>query len=174
MLLPFQANANSGGWFRWPWFHSRLVGVVAVGTGEDDPFLLPAAYPLSVATEIPVLLTIGMAGAANEVRLIEINFLVTRRAQIIDVIAGMAGQAPEPVAAMIDLAHMPCPQSTGFRIDVLFLVATRTVTELQFFVARLDRESGSFRVELSSLARISLFGSNDARYGDGDNYRQQT
>jgi hypothetical protein len=146
---------------------------MAVGTGEDDPFILPAAHPLAMGTEIPVLLAIGVAGPADEVRLPEFNFLVIRCAQIIDVVAGMAGQAPEPVAAMIDLAHMPRPQPAGFRIDVLFLVATRTIAELQFFIAGLDREVRGFGVELvSGLACISLRGSEDAWHAESDNHPQ--
>ena len=78
MLLPFQANADRRGWFGLAWFHGRCVRVVALGAGEYDPFILPAADPLSMATEIPVPLTIGMAGTANEMRLVEADFLVTR------------------------------------------------------------------------------------------------
>jgi len=77
MLLSFQANANRGVWFGWSWFHRRFVRIVAFGAGEDDAFILPAADPLSVAAEVPVFLTIGMAGTANEVRLVEIDILVT-------------------------------------------------------------------------------------------------
>lgn len=173
MLLPFQANAHRWYWLRLAWFHGWFVGVVAVGTGEDDPFLLPAAYPLSVATEIPVLLTIGMAGTANEIRLFEIDFFVTRRAQDIHVFGVVTGKAPEPVAAVINFSYVPCLQSAGFRISVAFLVATRTVIEFRLLVARLEREFLGFRVELiSSLAHIGLLGTNDARCGDCGNYRQ--
>jgi hypothetical protein len=173
MLLPFQADANRRARLGWPWLHDRFVGVVALGTGEYDAFILPAAYPLSMATEIPVLLTIGMAGTANEVRLIEIDFLVTRRAEKIYVIAVVAGKAPEPVAAVINFANVPCLQSAGFRISVAFLVATRTVSEFQLFVAWLDRECGGFGVELiSSQAHINLLGTGDARQCECDNHRQ--
>jgi hypothetical protein len=77
MFLSFQTNADRWLWTGSPRVHGRFVGIVAFGTGEDDPVILPAAYPLSMAAEKPVFLTIGMAGAANEVRLIEIDLLVT-------------------------------------------------------------------------------------------------
>ena len=77
MLLPFQTRANRLRWHRCSWLHGWLVGIVAFGTGEDDPFILPAAYPLSMSAKIPVFLTVGMAGTANEVRLVEIDILVT-------------------------------------------------------------------------------------------------
>lgn len=76
-LLPFQANANRWGWLRFAWLRGRCVGIVALGTGEYDAFILPAAYPLSMSAEIPVFLTVGMAGTANKVRLVEIDILVT-------------------------------------------------------------------------------------------------
>ena len=77
MFLSFQANADRWLWPGLPWLHGRFVGIVAFGTGEDDPFILPAAYPLSMSAEIPVFLTVGMAGTANKVRLVEIDILVT-------------------------------------------------------------------------------------------------
>jgi hypothetical protein len=164
MLLPFQSNANRLTCLGWPWSHGRFVGVVAVGTGEDHPLILPAAHPLAMGAKIPVLLATGVAGTADEVRLLKIDSLVTRCAEIIDVVAIVAGQAPESVAAMINLAHMPCPQPAGFRINVPFLVTTRTVIEFELVVARLDRECGGFGVELISiLAPIGLPGTNDAR-----------
>ena len=78
MLLPFQTNADRRGRPGFAWFHGRCVRVVTLGTGEYDPLTLPAADPLSMATEIPVPLTIGMAGTANEMRLVETDFLITR------------------------------------------------------------------------------------------------
>jgi hypothetical protein len=105
------------------------VGIVALGTGEYDAFTLPAAYPLSMATKKPVSLTICMAGTAYEVRSVKFDFLVTRRAQKIHFFAVVAGQAPEPVAAVINFAGMPCSQSADFWISIPFLVATRTVLE---------------------------------------------
>lgn len=134
MCLPFQTNANRRRWFWWSWFHRRFMRVVALGTYQDHPFILPAADPFAMAAEIPVLLSIGMAGTANEVRLIEIDFLVTRCTQIIHVTAVVTGQAPEAVAAMINFTDMPCLQSAGLRISIPFLVATGTILEFQFGV----------------------------------------
>ena len=154
--------------------HRRFVRIVTFGADEDDSFILPAAYPLAMATKIPVLLTIGMAGTANEVRLVKIDILVTCGAQKIDVVAIVAGQAPEPVAAMINFTYMPCLQSARFRVRIPFIVATRTVLEFQLIVAWLDSELGSFGIALSGLAGISLPGTSDARCCDRKNYRQQT
>ena len=67
MFLPLEANANRRGRFGFARFHGRGVWVMALGTAEYDPFSLPAAYPLSMTAKIPVPLTIGMAGTANEV-----------------------------------------------------------------------------------------------------------
>jgi hypothetical protein len=80
MLLSFQAKANRLPWLGWPWLHGWFVGIVAVGTSDNDPLTLPAAHPLAMGAEIPVLLAIGMAGAANEVRLVKLDLLVTRSA----------------------------------------------------------------------------------------------
>jgi hypothetical protein len=77
MLLSFQAKANRLPWLGWPWLHGWFVGVVAVGTGENDPLTLPAAHPLAMGAEIPVFLSIGMAGTANEVGLVKLDLLVT-------------------------------------------------------------------------------------------------
>ena len=123
-FLSFQPNADRRPWSGLPWLHGRFVGIVTFGTGENDPFILPAAYPLSMAAEKPVFLTVGMAGAANEVGLVEIDLLVTRVAKIIDVVTVVAGQAPEAVAAMINFAYMPCLQTARFRVRIPFLVAT--------------------------------------------------
>ena len=86
----------------------------------------------------------------------------------------MTGQAPEPVAAMVNFAYMPCLQPAGLRIGIPFLVATRTVIEFRLFAARLDREFRGFGVALYYLAGISLLGTNDARCCDSDEHRQQT
>ena len=131
MLLPFQANADRRGWFGFTWFHGRCVRIVALCTAEYDPFTLPATYPLSMTAVIPVPLTIGMAGTANDVRPVDVDFLVTRGAQKTDIFTVMAGQAPEPVAAVVDFAHMPCSQPAGFRVRIPFLVAFRTVVEFR-------------------------------------------
>ncbi len=80
VLLSFQAKANRLSWHGWPWLHGWFVGIVAMCTGENNPLILPAAYPLAMGTEIPVLLAIGMAGTAYKVRLIELDLLVTRGA----------------------------------------------------------------------------------------------
>lgn len=148
--------------------------VVALGADQDHPFILPAADPFAMAAEIPVLLTVCMAGTANAVRLLEIDFLITGGAQKIHVIAIVTGQAPEPVAAMINFTDMPRLQSARFRIGIPFLVATGTVLEFQFSITWLQGEAGGLGVELSSLARISLPGTNDAGCGDCQNHRQQT
>ena len=78
MRLPFQTDANRWRRLGLAWLHSRRVRIVALGTGKYDPLAPPAAYPFTMTTKIPVPLTVGVAGTANEVRLVEFDFLVTR------------------------------------------------------------------------------------------------
>ena len=57
MLLPFKANTDRRRPHGRARFHGRSVGVVAVGTGIDDPLLLPAGHPLAVGADFVYILT---------------------------------------------------------------------------------------------------------------------
>ena len=86
----------------------------------------------------------------------------------------MAGQAPEPVTAMIDLFHMPCSQLAGFGIGIPFLVAIRAFIEIRCILAWQDRERGGIGIRMnnSGLLRISLPGTGDARCDKRDYHRK--
>jgi hypothetical protein len=143
---------------------------MALGTGEYDTITVPAAYPLSMAAKIPVSLTIGMTGTANEVRSLESDLLVPRIAQKIHVIAVMAGQAPEPVAAVINFLGVPGLEPTRFGIGVSFFMAPRTGLKFRFLVAPLNGECGGLGVKLIFfLVRLELCRGNQARCANREN-----
>ena len=76
---------------------------MTVGTVVEHPFAAPVCNALSVHTEIPVLLPVGMALTANEICFVESKLLIAKCTQEITLLGLMTNQAPHPTGSVIYL-----------------------------------------------------------------------
>jgi hypothetical protein len=94
-----------------------------------------------MSAKYPVLLPVGVASPADQVRVVEIDGLAEQGGQVIAIVERMARHAPDSATPVVDLAIMRRLQCADLRIRFHRFVTLRTGIEEKILLARHDLES---------------------------------